>query len=148
MQPCAVLAGIRFGGCSGVPGWWRGKSTGGSSRADGPLTLDDIAPFGRGRRDPVTGRYERYVYPPDFREQIKRRGGKGSQGDSKEAEEFEWSNILAKWNLIELDLHEVFGIDIFNKPLMKARTYAWLRRRIEGLLTTDSRLSRAFRRSE
>lgn len=48
--------------------------------------------------------------------------------------------------MIELDLHEVFGIDIWDRKLMRNRPYVWLRRRIQGLLSTESRLVRVLQR--
>ncbi|MGW2062808.1 hypothetical protein ACWCO9_19505 [Streptomyces sp. NPDC001937] len=53
-----------------------------------------------------------------------------------------WSRLLAEWALIEADLHEVYGIDIATPGLLQDRSWRWLRLRIFGLLSADSRLSR------
>lgn len=45
-----------------------------------------------------------------------------------------WRQILAHWHLIEADLQERYGIDVHDRDLMRARSWRWLRTRIEGLL--------------
>lgn len=42
--------------------------------------------------------------------------------------------LLAHWDLIEADLHQVYGIDVEDIPMMQRRTWRWLRTRIMGLL--------------
>lgn len=51
--------------------------------------------------------------------------------------------MLDEWQLIEVDLHEHYGIDALS-ALLDERPAAWLRVRIAGLLGTDSRLARKF----
>ncbi|HEY9353809.1 MAG TPA: hypothetical protein VIP28_11185 [Nocardioides sp.] len=47
--------------------------------------------------------------------------------------------------MIEADLHEVYGIDLDDRALLRARTWRWLKARIAGLLDdTGSRLFRAL----
>ena len=47
--------------------------------------------------------------------------------------------------MIEADLHEVYGIDLDDRGLLRARTWRWLKARIVGLLDdTESRLFRAL----
>ncbi|WP_214317039.1 hypothetical protein [Nonomuraea sediminis] len=41
-------------------------------------------------------------------------------------------------------MHEVFGIDLGEPSLLRARSWRWLRTRLHGLLTCDSRLARAL----
>lgn len=53
-----------------------------------------------------------------------------------------WSQILDEWPLVEADLHEIYGLDIGAPGLLAARSWRWLRVRILGLLSADSRLSR------
>ncbi|WP_405663383.1 hypothetical protein [Streptomyces sp. RK9] len=53
-----------------------------------------------------------------------------------------WSQLFDLWPLIEADLHEVYGVDVGDPHLMRTRTWRWLRVRILGLLSADSRLAR------
>ncbi|MQT03856.1 hypothetical protein FF041_27910 [Streptomyces jumonjinensis] len=55
-----------------------------------------------------------------------------------------WAALLEQWPLIEADLHEVYGLDLSAPGLMQARSWRWLRIRILGLLSTESRLARHF----
>ena len=43
--------------------------------------------------------------------------------------------MLAHWNLIEADLHDVYGIDCGDMQMMRARSWRWLKVRVDGLLT-------------
>ncbi|MFF4751831.1 hypothetical protein [Streptomyces sp. NPDC001270] len=53
-----------------------------------------------------------------------------------------WAQLLAEWPLIEADLHEVYGVDVGAPGLLDVRTWRWLRVRILGLLSADSRINR------
>jgi hypothetical protein len=53
-----------------------------------------------------------------------------------------WVQILDEWPLVEADLHEVYGVDVGAPGLLAARSWRWLRVRILGLLSADSRLAR------
>lgn len=53
--------------------------------------------------------------------------------------------MLSHWDVIQLDLHDRFGIDTGDRALMRSRPWSWLRLRIRGLLETDSRLDHALR---
>jgi hypothetical protein len=55
-----------------------------------------------------------------------------------------WLDILRQWPLVEADLHEVYGLDVGDDALMRARSWRWLRTRILGLLSADTRLCRHF----
>ncbi len=51
-----------------------------------------------------------------------------------------WARILGEWPVVEADLHETYGIDI--EDVLHTRSWRWLRIRILGLLSTESRLAR------
>lgn len=53
-----------------------------------------------------------------------------------------WDDILAHWDLVLVDLHDVFGADWDDPRLV--RSWPWWRDRIIGLLSTDSRLARTL----
>jgi hypothetical protein len=53
-----------------------------------------------------------------------------------------WAQILDEWPLVEADLHEVYGVDIETPGLLDTRTWRWLRVRVLGLLSADSRINR------
>ena len=55
-----------------------------------------------------------------------------------------WSRILQAWALVEVDLHEQYGVDLGDEQLLLDRSWAWLRYRIFALLSTESRLQRHF----
>ncbi|RLU85936.1 hypothetical protein CTZ27_26335 [Streptomyces griseocarneus] len=55
-----------------------------------------------------------------------------------------WAQILEAWPLVEADLHEVYGIDVGAPGLLRGRSWRWLRLRILGLLSAESRLARAL----
>lgn len=55
-----------------------------------------------------------------------------------------WARILNEWPLVEADLHEIYGIDAGDPALLQARSWRWLRTRILGLLSAESRLARVF----
>ncbi|MGI5178675.1 hypothetical protein ACQEVZ_20295 [Dactylosporangium sp. CA-152071] len=46
--------------------------------------------------------------------------------------------------IVEADLHEVYGVDVEDRALMRARSWRWLQVRIQGLLAADTRLQRAL----
>ncbi|MFI6266161.1 hypothetical protein [Micromonospora sp. NPDC051006] len=52
--------------------------------------------------------------------------------------------MLTRWSLVEADLHDVYGVDVEDRDLMRARSWRWLETRITGLLFADSRLRRAL----
>ena len=53
-----------------------------------------------------------------------------------------WWDIVDHWNLVLSDLHEIYGAD-WDDPTLR-RPWPWWRDRILGLLSTNSRLSRAL----
>lgn len=46
--------------------------------------------------------------------------------------------------LVAADLHSVYGIDLADRDLLRRRTWPWLRNRIVGLLSADTRIARAL----
>nr|WP_241825616.1 hypothetical protein [Micromonospora sp. CB01531] len=52
--------------------------------------------------------------------------------------------MLTHWLVVECDLQDR-GIDVGDPDLMQARTWRWLEVRIIGLLSADTRLSRALK---
>ncbi|KAA6224056.1 hypothetical protein CP973_00305 [Streptomyces albofaciens JCM 4342] len=59
-----------------------------------------------------------------------------------------WRRILDEWPLVEADLHEVYGIDLGAPGILRARSWRWLRLRILGLLSAESRLARTLAPSQ
>ncbi|MFF5142524.1 hypothetical protein ACFY6U_22815 [Streptomyces sp. NPDC013157] len=55
-----------------------------------------------------------------------------------------WAQLLDEWPLIEADLHEIYGLDVGAPGLLDNRSWRWLRVRIFGLLSADSRINRLF----
>ncbi|MCP3799740.1 hypothetical protein NLX83_10770 [Allokutzneria sp. A3M-2-11 16] len=45
--------------------------------------------------------------------------------------------------MIEADLHSVYGVDV-ESGILRARSWRWLRVRVVGLLSCESRLARAL----
>lgn len=78
--------------------------------------------------DPATGIREWYDPHPQ--------GHEGEDGHT-------WAHILDRWQLIEADLHEVYGVDV-ESGVLRARSWRWLRVRLVGLLSCDSRLARSL----
>jgi hypothetical protein len=57
--------------------------------------------------------------------------------------------MLRHWTIVELDLHEVYGIDLGGRDLLRRRSWMWLVRRAAALVSTPSlagtRTQRALR---
>lgn len=51
--------------------------------------------------------------------------------------------LLAQWPAIESDLQDA-GIDLGDRELLRRRDWRWLRTRIIGLCSADTRLARAL----
>ena len=59
-----------------------------------------------------------------------------------------WADIFGRWQLVEVDLHQLYGVDLAS-GVWKTRTGPWLRIRVLGLLTEPTtRLFRALRDRE
>lgn len=50
---------------------------------------------------------------------------------------------MDRWELIEADLHQVYGVDV-ESGILRERKWRWLRLRITGLLSTECRIHRTF----
>ncbi|GGO54100.1 hypothetical protein GCM10012286_63070 [Streptomyces lasiicapitis] len=87
------------------------------------------APIGRGEYDEVSGLHEWYEWP-------------AGTGPRTAQASLTWPQLLDQWPLIEADLHEAYGVDVGHRRLMRARSWRWLRVRVLGLLSADSRLAR------
>ena len=51
-----------------------------------------------------------------------------------------WRHLLERWDLIEADMQEFYGIDLDAPGLTHERSGRWLKTRILGLLQAESRL--------
>lgn len=51
--------------------------------------------------------------------------------------------MLAQWPLIEADLHSEYGIDA-SSGILRDRSWRWLKVRVWGLLSAETRLYRHF----
>lgn len=105
--------------------WWfpgtQGPESGGAS---------SLEEYGRGELDPETGLYEWYELPAELQ-------------PGTEQTQVNWNQILDRWSLVEADLHEQYGIDLSSGVLRK-RSWRWLRTRIYGLLSANTRLNRSL----
>lgn len=50
--------------------------------------------------------------------------------------------MLERWNLIEADFQEVYGVDL--AAVRHSRSWRWFVVRLSGLLSTESRIQRVF----
>ncbi|MEV0114464.1 hypothetical protein AB0H77_14605 [Streptomyces sp. NPDC050844] len=98
----------------------------------GPESGGTTGLIGCGEVDPATGLHEWYEHPA------------GYQPRPQGRQDLTWGALLDQWALIEADLHEVYGIDLGAPDLLRERSWRWLRLRILGLLSAESRLSRHF----
>ncbi|MBB4915099.1 hypothetical protein [Streptosporangium saharense] len=55
-----------------------------------------------------------------------------------------WADLLERWSLVEADLHAEYGVDLDEPGLLTSRSWRWLRIRILGLLSADSRTARSL----
>jgi len=55
-----------------------------------------------------------------------------------------WLDLFERWSLVDADLHAEFGVDIWDEALLTSRPWPWLRNRVLGLLSADTRLRRAL----
>lgn len=123
--------GKREPGGSGGPQPGGASSQGGAGKeGDGAQVRGggrEIDQYGRGDYDPQTGLWDYYELPDHLAP-----GG----------ERVEWRTLLENWALIEADLHSEFGIDFDDAALMSRRNWRWLRSKIIGLLSADTRIAR------
>lgn len=52
--------------------------------------------------------------------------------------------MLAQWPLIEADFQQTYGLDLSTPGLLQERSWRWLKCRIFGLLSAETRLNRHF----
>jgi hypothetical protein len=105
-----------------------------SGRSAAEATIEDLAEFGVGDPDPVTGRYPRYVYPAWFRKEIQQHGASRESESKGVSTRDLWVHVLDTWDTDTLcDLREVFHVDLFD---LHHRPWWWLRGLIDGLLTS------------
>jgi hypothetical protein len=104
----------------------------GAESGDSPSRAESLDKYGRGQYDPASKLYEWYEVPPD---KLAEAEGQGSP--------VTWEAILERWALIEADLHSEYGIDL-DDPVTRGRRWRWLRVRIAGLLSADTRIARAL----
>lgn len=90
---------------------------------------ESIEQYGCGAYDETTGLYEWYELPVHL--------APGAKGTT-----ITWPEILTHWGLIEADLHSEYGINITNQHNLKQYSWRYLRCRIIGLLTADTRIAR------
>lgn len=48
------------------------------------------------------------------------------------------------WGLVDCDLHDVYGINVWDDQFMASTPWPMLRTRIVGLLSADTRIARAL----
>jgi hypothetical protein len=87
-----------------------------------------IAQYGQGDYDEATGRFDWYDLPGE----VGKPQGVGVT----------WSQILAEWELLEADFHDIYGVDL--EQVFRVRSYRWFIVRVRGLFISDSRLARHF----
>lgn len=112
-------------------GWPPGSTPPGQPGGPQGSGEDWREPYGRGRKDPVSGLYEWYEIPDEV---AQRERGEGVS----------WGQILQHWRLIEADLASEYGVDVEDRALMRARSWRWLETLLIGLLAADTRLARAL----
>lgn len=56
-------------------------------------------------------------------------------------------DVLKHWGAAELDLHEVWGVDVEDDALMTARSWRWLELRLSDLVLHGPRLAPALKSS-
>ncbi len=53
-----------------------------------------------------------------------------------------WGWMAARWDMVSQELHRVYGIDLGDTALTRARTWPWLAGRVVSLLGLQTRLRR------
>jgi hypothetical protein len=87
---------------------------------------DHIRKAGRGRYDPDTGLYEWY-------EDLPEEAHAGVIAPT-------WPQIVTHWQQIVIDAQEHYQLELDNLLLLQQRSWAWLERRIIGLLNMHGQL--------
>lgn len=114
-----------------------GSAAGAEGLVDGPYGMYDPRPGAYGENDPGGGPYledlgirEWYLSP-------------NSPQSAPGKQSVHWRDILANWDSVETDLHDVFGIDC-ESGILVDRTWRWLNLRILDLINRPSQLRRAL----
>lgn len=55
-----------------------------------------------------------------------------------------WQLVFGHWGLVWADLISEYGIDVGDRAMMRAQRWSGLRNMIVGLVSADTRLSRAL----
>lgn len=110
-------------------------ATGDHAPAAAPTDLAALAEYGVGAYDPTTGLYEDYELPAGHPARPAGPSDRPAAGPS-------WLTVLEQWHLIEADLADL-GIDVTAR-LLRRRTGRWLRQRISGVLSANTRTARAL----
>ena len=108
-----------------------GERSGPKSPSGGDRHRDRFAEseqYGRGERDPLTGLYEWYEFPPDFLEEDQ------AQGISV-------LTLCEQWPLVVADFASEYGIRLATGEFVAWREFEAL---LTGLLAADTRLYRHF----
>lgn len=96
----------------------------------GPMTVDELDQYGRGRQN-ANGDWEWYEIPENRKRSLVPNEG------------LTLAQIWAYSDLIAADLLSEYRVDV-DSPRLARRSGPWLRRLVDGLLATDSRVSRAL----
>jgi hypothetical protein len=98
-----------------------------SAPEQGGTPLDQVAQYGGGERDPITGLYEWYEEVP---KELTGAGGSVS-----------WSEIIGNWDALEFSFTAI-GVDL--EASFRCRSYRWFKAHVRGLLSTDSLIARCL----
>lgn len=104
------------GGSAGSP-----KTEPGGASGDEPrVWLQDQGRWGVGDYDEASGLYESYEDP-----------------------QLTIGRLLTDhWDLVDADLHEIYGLDSEDPVVLDERTWGWFKRRLIGLLSCECRIQR------
>lgn len=84
--------------------------------------------WGRGPRN-EHGLYAWYEYPPEITEALT-------------APDITWSDLFDRWELVEADFASHYHLDLMSE--LPRRTARWLKVRLRGLLSADTRTRRSL----
>ncbi|MFT8532188.1 hypothetical protein, partial [Bifidobacterium aquikefiri] len=97
-------------------------------------STDPIRKAGRGRYDPDTGLYEWY-------EDLPEEAHAGVIAPT-------WPQLIDHWQQITVDAQKNYQLEFDNQLLLEARPWAWLERRIIGLLGMNGQLRNALEKEQ
>lgn len=67
-------------------------------------------------------------------------GAQDATADTQQ--ELRWADVLDGWGALELDLHDLLGIDMEDPTILHGRTWRWLHLRILDCIDRPSRIRR------